>query len=75
MKSLKKKNIDIAYLEKGILSGDPIILAQAITVIESQSEDDQRNAEELLENILPKTGNSIRVGVTGVPGVGKTSPR
>ncbi len=73
MKSLKKKNIDIAYLEKGILSGDPIILAQAITVIESQSEDDQRNAEELLEKILPKTGNSIRVGVTGVPGVGKST--
>lgn len=48
-------------------------LAQAITLIESARADHQRAAQALLEKILPKTGKSIRIGITGAPGVGKST--
>jgi LAO/AO transport system kinase len=73
MKALKNKSIVIDELENGILSGDRIILAKAITLIESQLSEDQMKGEELIEKLLPKTGNSIRIGITGVPGVGKST--
>jgi LAO/AO transport system kinase len=57
----------------GIRTGDKIILAQAITLVESQLASDATSAESLLENILPLTGNSIRIGITGSPGVGKST--
>ena len=73
MKGIKNKSIEIEELENSILCGDRIILAKAITLIESQRKDDQKKAEELIEKILPRTGNSIRIGITGVPGVGKST--
>jgi len=73
MKGIKNKSKNIKELENGLLSGDRIILAKAITLIESQLKEDQKKAEELVEKILPKTGNSIRIGITGVPGVGKST--
>ncbi|MBK5279863.1 MAG: methylmalonyl Co-A mutase-associated GTPase MeaB [Bacteroidia bacterium] len=73
MKVFKNKSIDIGQFEEGILSGDRIILAKAITLIESSLIADQHQAEELIEKLLPKTGNSIRLGITGVPGVGKST--
>ena len=57
----------------GISGGDRIILAQAITLIESTRAEDIDLGQAILEACLPSTGNSIRVGVTGVPGVGKSS--
>jgi len=48
-------------------------LARAITLVESTRADHQREAQELITSILPKTGNSIRIGITGVPGVGKST--
>jgi LAO/AO transport system kinase len=57
----------------GILNGDSIILAQAITLIESSREDDRLLAEQILEDCLPASGNSIRVAISGVPGAGKSS--
>jgi LAO/AO transport system kinase len=48
-------------------------LAQAITLVESQLESDQPLAEKLIEAILPLSGNSIRIGITGSPGVGKST--
>lgn len=60
------------YVE-GILKGDRAMLARAITLIESSRADDQRIANEILEACLPASGNSIRVGVTGIPGAGKSS--
>jgi LAO/AO transport system kinase len=60
------------YLD-GILRGDRTILAQAITLIESSREADQQLAERIVEDCLPHSGNSIRVGITGVPGAGKSS--
>ena len=48
-------------------------LARAITLIESTRDDHQREAQALLASLLPKTGNSIRIGITGAPGVGKST--
>ena len=50
-----------------------MMLSQAITVIESNLAEDQKLSTDLLEKIIHATGNSIRIGITGVPGVGKSS--
>jgi LAO/AO transport system kinase len=57
----------------GILKGDRVILSRAITLIESQLNTDRVLSQEVLETILPHTGNSLRIGITGVPGVGKST--
>ena len=60
-------------LAEQVRAGDRRALAQAITLIESTREDHRREAEALLEVLLPHTGNSIRLGISGVPGVGKST--
>jgi LAO/AO transport system kinase len=60
---------DIAKL----LHGDRAALARAITLIESKRADDRAAARRLLDAIMPRTGRAIRVGITGVPGVGKST--
>ncbi len=57
----------------GILSGDRVVLARAITLIESTRPADQALARELVNLALPHTGNSVRVGITGSPGSGKSA--
>jgi GTPase len=57
----------------GVRAGDVAVLARALTLIESSSPRHQPLAEGLLTRLLPHTGQSIRVGVTGVPGVGKST--
>ncbi|HOX84310.1 MAG TPA: methylmalonyl Co-A mutase-associated GTPase MeaB [Chryseolinea sp.] len=57
----------------GILSGDRVMLGQAITLIESNIENDKVLSAELLEKLMPHTGNSLRLGITGAPGVGKST--
>ncbi|MDP2068616.1 MAG: methylmalonyl Co-A mutase-associated GTPase MeaB [Lutibacter sp.] len=57
----------------GILKGDRVLLSRAITMIESNLESDKRIAKEIVQAILPKSGNSFRIGITGVPGVGKST--
>jgi LAO/AO transport system kinase len=61
-----------AYID-GVLKGDKVILSRAITLVESQLEEDQQMAQQVMEGILPFAGNSLRIGVTGVPGVGKST--
>lgn len=58
---------------KDVLLGQRRAVAKAITLIESTNTDDMKEAEILLENILPHSGKSVRVGITGVPGVGKST--
>ncbi len=58
---------------EGIQRGDRTILAQAITLIESSRAADRQLAERIVESCLPYSGNSLRVGITGVPGAGKSS--
>ncbi len=57
----------------GILSGDRVILSRGITIVESNLESDKILAKEIIHAILPHSGNSIRIGITGVPGVGKST--
>jgi LAO/AO transport system kinase len=57
----------------GILRGDRVLLSRAITLIESSRPEHQTLAQEVLEKCLPHTGNSLRIGITGSPGVGKSS--
>lgn len=67
--SLKPVNI---YVE-GIRSGDRTLLSQAITLIESSKPEYREIGQDVLEACLPDTGNSVRIGITGVPGVGKST--
>lgn len=56
-----------------ILNGSIVILAQAITRCESQKTSDRKYADDLLRKLLPHTGQSLRIGITGAPGVGKST--
>lgn len=58
---------------KGIREGDITILAQAITLVESLLPEHYAQAQEIIERCLPYSGNSIRIGITGVPGAGKST--
>ncbi|MDL2282039.1 methylmalonyl Co-A mutase-associated GTPase MeaB [Parabacteroides sp. OttesenSCG-928-G06] len=57
----------------GILKGDISILSQAVTLVESSLHAHQQIAQEIIEKCLPYSGNSVRVGITGVPGAGKST--
>ena len=74
MKAYKPKNrlTAKAYVD-GVLTGDRVILSRAITVVESNLESDKVLAKTIIQEILPHSGNSIRIGITGVPGVGKST--
>jgi len=74
MKNYKPKNRLAAqvYID-GIFKGDRVLLSRAITIIESNLESDKIIAKEIIQTILPHSGNSIRIGITGVPGVGKST--
>jgi len=71
--SRKAKDYGKGEIVDGILGGDRIVLSRAITLVESSRSEDRQMAEEIVEACLPHSGSSIRVGVTGVPGVGKSS--
>jgi LAO/AO transport system kinase len=59
--------------EAGVARGDRAVLARAITLVESTRADDEALGQELLTRLLPKTGGAVRLGVTGPPGVGKST--
>lgn len=61
------------YYTKGILNGDRAILSQAITLVESTLLSDQELAQKIIEVCLPHSGKALRIGITGVPGVGKST--
>jgi LAO/AO transport system kinase len=69
----KRSRLSLDDYERGVLGRDRAVLAQAITLIESRDESDAHLAQELLTRLLPKTGAARRVGITGVPGVGKST--
>lgn len=69
----KRQDPQLKELFDGIRAGDRKVLSQAITLVESTRPDHQQLARELVEQCLPYSGNSIRVGITGVPGVGKST--
>ncbi len=63
----------VEQLVEGVRSGDRSLLAQALTLVESVRPADEEVASELLTRLMPHTGESWRVGITGVPGVGKST--
>ncbi len=72
-KPAKRRKLTLDDYERGVLGGDVGILSRAITLVESNLPEHEAQAQELLTRVLPKTGNSIRVGITGVPGAGKST--
>lgn len=69
----KKRTIPASELVEGILKGDVTMLSRAVTMVESLSPDHQAVAQEVIEKCLPYSGNSRRIGITGVPGAGKST--
>ena len=63
----------VSEIIKGLLEGDKVMLSRAITIIESSSHKHQKQAQEIIEACLPHANNSIRIGITGVPGAGKST--
>lgn len=68
-----KRTWDTDALMDGVLKGDRTLLSRAITLVESNSDKHFKIAQELLRRLLPYSGKSLRIGITGVPGVGKSS--
>ncbi|MEI2776834.1 MAG: methylmalonyl Co-A mutase-associated GTPase MeaB [Tetrasphaera sp.] len=67
------REIDVAALTDGVLAGSRAAIARAITLVESHRPDHRPKASELVRAITPHTGASVRVGITGVPGAGKST--
>ena len=73
---LKKKKHRILSVDdyvQGILQGNISILSQAVTLVVSTRPEDHNKAQEVIEKCLPHATNSIRIGITGVPGAGKST--
>ncbi len=68
-----RRKLSIDDYVQGVLRGDKMVFARAITLIESNSPQHIETAQEVLRQILPHTGTSLRVGITGIPGVGKST--
>src|SRR5438309_7563946 len=69
----KKASLDIKSLARDVRAGSRAALARAITLVESRRSDHQALARELVQMLLPDTGKAVRVGITGSPGVGKST--
>ncbi len=71
---LRRKNLlpPDEYM-RGVLGGDRVILSRAITLIESSLRSHYELAQQIIEGCIPYSGNSIRIGITGIPGVGKST--
>ena len=72
-KKATRRAMEVEDYVKGILAHDRVILSQAITLVESTNPEHFDKAQAVIEQCLPHSGNSIRVGITGVPGVGKST--
>ena len=73
LKNKKKRSLSVQQFIDGILKGDIPILSQAVTLVESSKPEHQEIAQEIIVKCLPFSGNSVRIGITGVPGVGKST--
>jgi LAO/AO transport system kinase len=71
--TLKTSPLNLKNTLEQILNGNTVVLARAITLCESQKTADKKKADELLQKLLPHTGRSLRIGITGAPGVGKST--
>lgn len=69
----KRRRYTAEELVKGVSEGDRMLLSQAITLIESNAPKDFDKAQRVLQDLLPRTGKAMRIGITGVPGAGKST--
>lgn len=69
----KRRELSVAEMVEGILKGNVTILSQAVTLVESVNPDHHQRAQEVIEKCLPYSGHSLRVGISGVPGAGKST--
>lgn len=70
---VQRKSFTVEEMAEGVLAQDRTIIGRSITLLESNNPEHVQKAQELLKLLLPYTGNSIRVGITGTPGVGKST--
>lgn len=73
LKSARQHNPEVAELAEQIRSGDFRALSKGITLVESQTEEAAQHGQQLVSLLYPHAGNSLRIGITGVPGVGKST--
>jgi LAO/AO transport system kinase len=69
----QRKSLSVSDYVNGIFERNRAVLSRAITLIESTKPEHRKQAEKIIEKCLPKAGNSIRIGITGVPGAGKST--
>ena len=72
LKNIRRQTLTTDDYVEGILKGNINILSQAITLVESAKPEHQAVAQEVINRCLPSSGRSVRIGITGVPGAGKT---
>lgn len=70
---IKRRNLTVDDYVQGVLDGDRMILSRAITLVESNAAAHFELAQQVIQKLLPHTGRSTRVGITGFPGAGKSS--
>jgi LAO/AO transport system kinase len=68
-----KRELSVEEYIQGVLAGNRVVLSQAITLIESSLQKHYEISQQIIAGCLPYSGNSIRIGITGVPGVGKST--
>lgn len=69
----KRFNLSVQEYVNGVVTGNRMILSRAITLIESNNPNHFAKAQQVLQELLPKTGKALRIGITGVPGAGKST--
>ncbi|WP_299037266.1 methylmalonyl Co-A mutase-associated GTPase MeaB [uncultured Pseudokineococcus sp.] len=69
----RRRPVDVPALVEGVLAGRRGDVARALTLVESRRADHRAQAQDLLGALLPRSGRAVRLGVTGVPGVGKST--
>lgn len=73
LKRSKRRRLSVAEYVEGIVRGDVTVLSQAVTLVESVKPEHQAVAQEVIERCLPYAGRSVRIGISGVPGAGKST--
>ena len=66
-------NLQVRNIAASLIKGEASALSKAITLVESRQEDHQKAAQAILAEVLPETGNAVRIGISGVPGAGKST--
>jgi len=69
----RRRKLDVHHYVEGVLAGDRATLGRAITLVESVRPEDERISEQVILQLLPHAGKALRLGITGIPGAGKST--